>query len=194
MTTETKFTYNIRNKAHAQTHGTLRPQASTGARAALPDMPSEHTAYIGLGSNRRPREETLRQALAELARRKGITVVTVSSFVETEPVGGPPQGPFINAAAELRTALSPRELLNALQQVEDQFGRERAVRWGPRTLDLDLLLYEDLIIREPDLQVPHPLMHRRRFVLEPLCEIAPHARHPLLCKSVRELLDDLADQ
>lgn len=155
-------------------------------------MSPEQTAYIGLGSNLGPREETLRQGLAELARREEITVIRVSSFIETEPVGGPPQGPFINAAAELRTALSPRELLKVLQQVEDQFGRERSVRWGPRTLDLDLLLYEGSLINEPDLQVPHPLMHRRRFVLEPLCEIAPQARHPLRGKTVRELLTDLA--
>jgi 2-amino-4-hydroxy-6-hydroxymethyldihydropteridine diphosphokinase len=157
-------------------------------------MSSEHTVYIGLGSNLGPREETLRQALAELARCKEITVIRVSSFVETQPVGGPPQSAFINAAAELRTAVSPRELLKVLQQLEDQFGRERIVRWGPRTLDLDLLLYEDLIIGEPDLQVPHPLMHHRRFVLGPLCEIAPQARHPLLRKSVRELLDDLVEE
>jgi len=150
--------------------------------------PPEHTAYIGLGSNLGQRALTLRRAVKELGSREGIRVTRVSSFIETEPVGGPPQGRFINAAAELRTTLAPRQLFDVLKSVEDQFGRERGVRWGPRTLDLDLLLYEEEVMDEPDLQVPHPLMHLRRFVLEPLCEIAPDAHHPILCKSVRELL------
>jgi 2-amino-4-hydroxy-6-hydroxymethyldihydropteridine diphosphokinase len=154
-------------------------------------MSSEHVAYIGLGSNLGAREATLRQALVDLAQREGVRVIKASSFIETEPVGGPPQGPFMNAVAELVTSLSPRDLLRALQRVENGFRRTRTVRWGPRTLDLDLLLYEDRIICEPGLQVPHPLMHRRRFVLEPLCEIAPQARHPLMNRTARELLNDL---
>ncbi len=153
-----------------------------------------HTAYIGLGSNLGDREATLRLALRELGDREGIEVARVSPFIETEPVGGPPQGPFLNAAAELRTDLSPGGLLAALQGVEDRFGRERAVRWGPRTLDLDLLLYDGEIVREPALQVPHPLMHARRFVLEPLCRIAPDALHPVLGKTVRELLLELTER
>ncbi len=115
----------------------------------------------------------------------------VSTFIETEPVGGPPQGPYINAAAELRTTLSPRALLDVLLDVEDELGRVRTVHWGPRKLDLDLLLYEDQIIDEPRLQVPHRHMHKRQFVLEPLGEIAPDAVHPVLGKSVRELQEEL---
>jgi 2-amino-4-hydroxy-6-hydroxymethyldihydropteridine diphosphokinase len=144
------------------------------------------TAYIGLGSNLGDREKMLRGALDALREHEGIEVTSVSRFHETEPVG-PPQGKYLNAVAEIRTTLDPRELLGALQGIEDRFGRERAVRWGPRTLDLDLLLYGDEIINEPDLQVPHPHMHERLFVLEPLCEIAPHVIHPALGRRAGEL-------
>lgn len=149
------------------------------------------TAYIGLGSNLGDRRLNLRRALAALDERDGIAVRRVSSFVETEPVGGPPQGPFLNAAAELETTLEPRALLVALHEVERELGRERSVRWGPRTIDLDLLLYGGRVIDEPGLRVPHPRMHERRFVLAPLSAIAPDARHPALDATVRELLDRL---
>jgi len=148
-------------------------------------------AYIGLGSNLGNREGKLREALRELNGRDDVRVLRASQFHETEPVGGPPQHPFINAAAEVATPLPPQELLELLHDVENDFGRERNVRWGPRTLDLDLLLYGGRVIDSPDLQLPHPRMHKRQFVLAPLCELCPRRRHPQLGKEMRQLLSEL---
>ncbi len=158
----------------------------------MPAEPPETTAYVGLGANLGRREEALRAALEAFDGRDGVRVVRASSFIETQPVGGPPgQPPYLNAAAELRTTLEPEALLRTLQETEDAFGRTREVRWGPRTLDLDLLLYGDRVIEMPALTVPHPRMHERRFVLGPLCEIAPEAVHPVLGRTVREMLEGL---
>ena len=147
-------------------------------------------AYIALGSNLGDREAHLHAALHAL-RDAGVTVRRASRFVETPPVGKTDQPMFLNAAAELQTDLSARELLQLLLRIEASRGRVRAERWGPRTLDLDLLLYDAQIIHEPDLDVPHPLMHQRSFVLQPLVEIAPEAWHPVLKKTARQLLEDL---
>jgi len=125
-------------------------------------------AYVGVGANLGDREATIRAALAALPG-----VVGVSRLRETDPVGVVDQPPFLNGAAALETDFSPRELLGALLAVERELGRERRERWGPRTIDLDLLLYGDETIDEPGLAVPHPRMHERRFVLEPLAELAP---------------------
>jgi 2-amino-4-hydroxy-6-hydroxymethyldihydropteridine diphosphokinase len=153
------------------------------------------TAYIALGSNLGDRQGYLDRALTELRARPGIEVIRVSHYLNTKPVGGPPgQGPYLNAAAELRTTLEPKELLGVLLEVEQMLGRERHERFGPRTIDLDLLLYGDLVCNDADLTVPHPRMHERRFVLEPLAEIAPQAMHPLAKSTVRLLLENLADE
>ena len=131
-------------------------------------------AYVGLGANLGDREATLRRALELLDARPGVDVVAVSSFRETDPVGYLDQPPFVNAAAALEIQLTPRELLDALLAVERELGRTRdGPRFGPRTIDLDLLVYEDETLDEPGLVLPHPRLHERRFVLEPLAEIAP---------------------
>src|SRR4051794_25554062 len=132
------------------------------------------TAYIALGANLGDREANLRAALDHLNRTSGVKVMCVSRFLETPAVGGPPDSPpFLNAAAELRTTLGPAELLQTLLAIEHALGRVRRERWEPRIIDLDLLLYGDQVIDAPQLKVPHPLMHARAFVLEPLNEIAP---------------------
>jgi 2-amino-4-hydroxy-6-hydroxymethyldihydropteridine diphosphokinase len=131
-------------------------------------------AYVALGSNLGDREQMLRRALADVAAVPGIEVLACSSFRETDPVGFLEQPRFLNAAAVLQTELGARELLARLLDVERRLGRTRAgPPLGPRTIDLDLLLYGDETIAEPGLQVPHPRLHERRFVLEPLAELAP---------------------
>ena len=150
------------------------------------------TAYIALGSNLGDRRDYLDRTLQALQEHPRIEVTQVSSYHETAPVGGPPgQSDFLNAAAELKTDLSPRELLDALLEIERSLGRVRREWHGPRTIDLDLLLYQDLVLREPGLTIPHPAMHERSFVLKPLAEIAPKAIHPLLDASIDDLLRDL---
>ena len=137
-------------------------------------------AFVALGSNLGDRERTIRAALAELAAAPEVEVVGVSSLRETEPVGYLDQPPFLNGAAELETTLAPRALLDLLLAVERRFGRERegVPEGGPRTLDLDLLLVESAEIDEPGLRIPHPRLHERRFVLEPLAELDPSLEVP----------------
>jgi 3-oxoacyl-[acyl-carrier protein] reductase len=150
------------------------------------------TAYMGLGSNLGDRWDYLQRALHQVGNRPGMEVRKVSRFHETLPVGGPPgQGDYLNAAAELQTDLPPDHLLHVLLEVEQTLGRVRSEHHGPRTIDLDLLLYGDLILEQPGLVVPHPLLHQRLFVLEPLVEIAPQAVHPVFECTVSELLQRL---
>jgi len=156
------------------------------------DSPETVRAYVALGSNLGERKANMKRAVEMLGRRDGIEIVQVSPFIETKPVGGPPgQFRYLNSVAALDTTLQPRELLAACMEVESQLGRAREVRWGPRTIDMDILLYGDEVVSEPDLEIPHPRMHERIFVLMPLTEIAPSVRHPRLGKTARELLDML---
>jgi len=152
-----------------------------------------HTAFIALGSNIGDREEHLRFAVSELVKTRGCRVLRVSKFINTAPHGGVDQGDFLNGCLELETLLSPHELLKALQEIEQKAGRERDVRWGPRTLDLDIILYDDSVISDDTLRVPHVEMHKRDFMLIPLSEIAPNVIHPVFRKTVAELLGELGD-
>jgi 2-amino-4-hydroxy-6-hydroxymethyldihydropteridine diphosphokinase len=149
-------------------------------------------ALIGLGSNLGDRPTNLNGAISALGWVPGVKVRLVSSFHETEPVGGPPgQGLFLNAVALLETDLEPLPLLHVLQEIESRFGRQRTVRWGERTLDLDLLLFDDRIINTPELSLPHPRMRTRKFVLSPLAEVAPGAVDPVSGRPFAVILADL---
>lgn len=150
-------------------------------------------AYLGLGSNLGNRLAFLRGGRDSLLNRFDIVLLRASAVYETTAVGGPPDNPpFLNAVLEIETSLSPRELLSACLAVEDEFGRTRPMAWAPRTLDIDLLLYGDAVIAETDLQVPHPRLHERTFVLTPLSDIAPELLHPVLRKTLRALSGALA--
>ncbi|HLF68362.1 MAG TPA: 2-amino-4-hydroxy-6-hydroxymethyldihydropteridine diphosphokinase [Gaiellaceae bacterium] len=136
-------------------------------------------AYVGLGANLGPREETLRRAVGLLAAEDGVEIVGVSTLRETDPVGVLDQPRFLNGAVAIDTALRPRELLDVLLRIERELGRVRVgTRFGPRTVDLDLLLYGAGVVDEPGLRVPHPRLHERRFALEPLAELDPELEIP----------------
>ncbi|MFQ5424378.1 MAG: 2-amino-4-hydroxy-6-hydroxymethyldihydropteridine diphosphokinase [Phycisphaerae bacterium] len=151
-------------------------------------------AYLGLGSNLGRRKKNIAAALNALERTRGIEVVRASSLYETEPMGGPAnQDAYINAVVEVATALPAGRLLDVCLNIEESLGRKRSIRWGPRTIDLDILAYDREICATEALTIPHPMMHQRRFVLEPLVEIAPDFVHPVLERTARDILDALPE-
>ncbi|HET7498049.1 MAG TPA: 2-amino-4-hydroxy-6-hydroxymethyldihydropteridine diphosphokinase [Candidatus Eisenbacteria bacterium] len=147
--------------------------------------------YVGIGSNLGDREFLVRKAVESLRQLPQTNVSGVSSLYDTEPVGETEQPPFLNAVAWIETELLPRELLWQMLLIEKRMGRVRSKRWGPRSIDLDLLFYDDELIDEPDLQVPHPEAHRRAFVLYPLLELDPNFRHPVTGETVRRMIQKL---
>lgn len=130
-------------------------------------------AYIGIGSNLGDRLKSIESAITEIKSNPGIAVEKISSIIETAPIGGPRQGKYLNGVVKIKTEIEPRTLLSILQNIENKLGRKRTIRNGPRTIDLDILLYDDKIINEPGLKVPHPRMLEREFVMKPLLEIEP---------------------
>jgi 2-amino-4-hydroxy-6-hydroxymethyldihydropteridine diphosphokinase len=151
-------------------------------------------AYLALGSNIGDRELNLLRAVAEIGKIPDVRITGLSGFYDTEPVGTVPQDPFINSVLRCEVSMGPVQLLDELQRIETEvFRRKRDIPQGPRTMDLDILFFDDLVISDDRLTIPHPRLHQRRFVLVPLTEIAPDLVHPLIRSSVKEILDSLPD-
>jgi 2-amino-4-hydroxy-6-hydroxymethyldihydropteridine diphosphokinase len=151
----------------------------------------DEVVYLSLGSNLGDRGRNLRQAIRALAALG--QVKAVSAFYETEPVDFADQGWFLNCAVAIETVVGPERMMAELLRMEQKMGRERIQSKGPRTIDIDILMFGQRVVDSPELKIPHPAMHRRRFVLAPLADIAPEARHPVMKRTVRELLAELAE-
>jgi dihydroneopterin aldolase/2-amino-4-hydroxy-6-hydroxymethyldihydropteridine diphosphokinase len=155
---------------------------------------SWHKAYLGIGSNIGDKEAYLNNAVDALYDNDNLRVLMVSKFIETKPYGPIEQDNFLNGCVEVETLYTPEELLNAVNSIEKQEGRVRDIHWGPRTLDIDILMYDNLIVDKPDLKIPHIEMHKREFVLEPLNQIAPYLIHPIYRKTVKQMLEELVPE
>lgn len=150
-------------------------------------------AYVAMGSNLGDRARSIHGAVARLSQLPAVRLLKVSDLIENPAIGGPPGAPaFLNGAIGIETELGSHALLHELLRIERELGRTRRVKWEPRPIDLDLLLYGDQIISSQELIIPHPLMHERRFVLQPLAEIAPDVVHPVLQMSIRGLMENIA--
>ncbi len=152
-----------------------------------------HKAYLSLGSNMGDRDKNIREAVKLLEMDETTRVLKVSDIIETKPYGFTEQPDFLNCVVEIETLLEPKELLGLCNDIEEELKRERIVRWGPRTIDVDIVLYDDIIYYDDDLVIPHRQMHLRRFVLEPLAAVNPYAMNPVLNKSAMTLLKELED-
>ncbi len=150
-------------------------------------------AFIGIGTNLGDRKKHISEALERLGKRTDIKIIKSSSLYVTEPIGYVGQDWFLNCVVEVMTTMPPRELLKHCQSIEEHMGRTRTMQWGPRIIDLDILLYNDAVIEDEELTIPHPNMDKRRFVLIPLVEIAPDVIHPGINKTVTDLLKHLDD-
>uniref|UniRef100_A0A7C5V2V1 2-amino-4-hydroxy-6-hydroxymethyldihydropteridine diphosphokinase n=1 Tax=Caldicellulosiruptor owensensis TaxID=55205 RepID=A0A7C5V2V1_9FIRM len=150
---------------------------------------AENIVFLGLGSNLGDRDENIKKAIEHLKDK--VRIEKVSSIIETEPYGFVDQPKFLNCVLKGTTVLSPFELLEFVLDIENKMGRKRLFKWGPRNIDIDILLYDDLVIDAENLKIPHPELHKRLFVLEPLCEIEKDFVHPVLKKSVYELYTQL---
>jgi 2-amino-4-hydroxy-6-hydroxymethyldihydropteridine diphosphokinase len=152
-----------------------------------------YISYIGIGSNLGDKIGQCERAIAEILKVDQNKLLAKSSFFKTKPLGHTSQDWFINGVIKIRTELEPLQLLRALKRIEIQFGRKETFRWGPRSIDLDILFFDEKQIRTRHLQIPHPLLHERQFVLVPLAEIDRDLLHPVLKKSIGELLDDIRE-
>ncbi|SFC83040.1 2-amino-4-hydroxy-6-hydroxymethyldihydropteridine diphosphokinase [Clostridium uliginosum] len=150
-----------------------------------------HKVYIGLGSNIGDKEENLKEAINKISKEKNTVITKQSSFIETEPWGYLDQEDFLNAVIEIETTLEPEELMNLLLKIELELKRERLIKWGPRIIDLDILMYDDVISSNEKIILPHPRMHEREFVLKSLNEIAPYLMHPVINKRIFTLLEEV---
>lgn len=150
-----------------------------------------HRVYLGIGANLGEKEKNIQTALDFFKEHPLCELEKISSLLSTKPYGVKEQDDFLNGVFCIRTLLAPREILACIQEIEEKLQRVRTLHWGPRTIDVDILLYDDMIYREEDLLIPHIEMHKRDFVLKPLCEIAPYVLHPALCKTIKELWEEL---
>ena len=149
--------------------------------------------YIAAGSNLGDKEETLKEAISIIDKRKDCVVTKVSNFYTTDPVGYEDQDQFVNCVFEINTLQTPSELMDTLLEVEKDFKRERIIRWGPRTLDLDIIFYNDIISYDEHILIPHPRAHERQFVMKPMCDINPYYVHPIYRKRVMDISSELGE-
>jgi len=150
-----------------------------------------HTAYVAIGSNLGDKENYMEAGINALKEAEDVRVVKIADVITTKPYGVEEQPDFLNSVIEIKTLLSPQELLDTLHEIENQAGRERTLRWGPRTLDLDIIFYDDLVMETETLIIPHVDMENREFVLEPMVQLAPWKRHPILHRTMEQLLQAL---